>query len=251
MEESARTVRINRWQTVFVVMLASWLLVTMTLVTIATWTHPHLRATLAMAWGLIGLWVVLGGTLMRRFRDPVRSAVLAIHLDWRLKFILFATLLILIEEAITTTMTNLAPWFGVKIGEAYITASTNYWDVIGLHSVVVIAPMFVGWALILWRYDFSSFEVFLLFGMTGTLAECSFGWKHLGEFAMWIFIYGLMVYLPAYCLPAERKKRPPKWWHYPLAVVAPFVCIPLVPLPLVAGLLYPHHPSLHFPPIAG
>jgi hypothetical protein len=250
-EEAARVARIQRAQTLFVAALASWLLVTMSLVTIVTWSHPHLRATIAMAWGLIILWVLIGGTLMRCFRDRIRSAVQAVKVDWRLKFILFATALILIEEALTTTMTNLAPIFGVKLGEAYITASTNYWDVIALHSVVVIAPMFVGWALILSRYDFSPFEVFLLFGMTGTLAECSFGLKHLGEFAMWIFIYGLMVYLPGYCVPADRKKRSPRWWHYPLAVVAPFVCIPIVPLPLIAGLLAPHHPRIHFPPITG
>ena len=38
-------------------------------------------------------------------------------------------------------------------------------------------------------------------------------------------------------------------WHYPLAVVVPFLFLPLVPLPLLANLLCPHHPKLHFPPI--
>ena len=242
---------VKRAQLVFVVALALWLVTLTSLVTIATWSHPHLRATIGMGWGLILFWVFIGGGLMRLFRNRIRGAVLALPGDWRLKFILLATVLVLIEEAITTTMTNLAPVFGVNIGEAYITASTNYWDVIALHSVVVIMPMFVGWALILWRYDFSPFEVFLLFGMTGTLAECSFGFKHLLEFGMWIFVYGLMVYLPSYSIPRERKKRSPRWWHYPLAIVAPFVFIPIVPLPLIAGLLYPHHPSIHFPPITG
>ena len=250
-ETANRALRVKRCQTLFVSGLAIWLLILMALVTIVTWRHPRLRATIAMGWGLVILWVVVGGTLMRRFRDPIRSAILDIKLDWRLKFILSATVLVLIEEAITTSMTNLAPLFGVKIGEAYITASTNYWDVIALHSVVVIVPMFVGWALILSRYDFSPFEVFLLFGITGTLAECSFGLKHLTEFAMWIFVYGLMVYLPSYSVPARRNQRVPSWWHYPLAVIAPFVFIPIVPLPLLAGLLAPHHPSIHFPPISG
>ena len=202
-----------------------------------------------MGWGLILLWVFLGGTVMWSWRDSIRAAALSLKLNWRLTFILFSSALVLIEEAITTSMTNLAPFFGVKIGQAYITASTNYFDVIGLHSVVVIVPMFVGWAVILSRYDFSPFEVFVLFGMTGTLAECSFGWNHLSEFAMWIFIYGLMVYLPSYCVPAERKKRQPHWYHYPLAILTPFLFIPIVPLPLIAGLLFPHHPKIHFPPI--
>ncbi len=102
------------------------------------------------------------------FREPIRGAVSRFRLDWRLKFIVFATLLALTEEAITTTMTNLAPLFGVKVGEAYITASTNYLDVVALHSVVMFVP---------------------------------------------------------------------------------FLFILIVPLPLLAGLLFPHHPKIHFPPI--
>jgi hypothetical protein len=69
------------------------------------------------------------------------------------------------------------------------------------------------------------------------------------EFGLWIFVYGLMVYLPSYCVPSDRKTRAPRWWHYPLAAIAPFVFIPLVPLPLIAGLLYPHQAKIHFPPI--
>ena len=231
--------------------LAFWLVATTTAVTAINWQNPRLRAVLGMGWGLILLWIFLAGTLMHCFREPIRRAVSSIALDWRLKFILFATTLAMVEEAVTTSMTNLAPMFGVKIGEAYITASANYLDVIALHSVVVFVPMFVGWAVILWRYDFSPFAVFLLFGLTGTLAEMSFGGpQHASEFAFWIFVYGLMVYLPCYCVPTERKARAPRWWQYPLAVVVPFLFIPLVPLPLIAGWLYPHHPRIHFPPIA-
>ena len=232
-----------------VVALAVWLVLTTSAVTVVSWGNPRARAVLGMGWGLIAFWIILGGTVMYRFRDPIRTAVLRVRLDWRLKFVLSATILALAEEVVTTTMTNLAPLFGVKIGEAYITASTNYLDVVCLHSVVMFVPMFVGWAVILWRYDFSPFAVFLLFGLTGTLAETNFGLRNPLEFGLWIFVYGLMVFLPAYCLPPERKARPPRWWHYPLAVLVPFVFILLVPLPLVAGLLYPHHPKLHFPPI--
>lgn len=203
-----------------------------------------------MAWGLILLWIGLCGFLMHLSRDAIRALTLKVPIKWQLKFILFAIGLALVEEAIATTMTNLAPLFGVKVGEAYITASTNFLDVVALHSVVMFAPMFVGWALILTRYPFAPFSVFLLFGLTGTLAEATFGFQHLLEFGMWIFIYGLMVYLPAYCcVPAERKTKPLRWWHYPMAVVVPFLFLPLVPLPLLAQLLFPQHPKLHFPPI--
>ncbi len=79
--------------------------------------------------------------------------------------------------------------------------------------------------------------------------ETNLGLKNPLEFGLWIFVYGLMVFLPAYCVPSERPNRPLRWWHYPLAVFVPFLFIPIVPLPLLAGLLFPHHPKIHFPPI--
>ena len=226
------------------------MLLATSIVTVLTWPNPRVRAVLGMGWGLITLWILLGGTLMRFFRDPIAGLVRRVNLDWRIKFVVFATGLALAEEVVTTTMTNLAPLFGVKAGEAYITASTNYLDVVCLHSVVMFVPLFVGWAMILWRYAFSPFAVFLLFGLTGTIMETNFGTKNPLEFAFWIFVYGLMVYLPAYSVPQERAARPPRWWHYPLAIVVPFLFIPLVPLPLLAGILFPHHPKIHFPPIS-
>lgn len=234
---------------IFVKALAIWLVVTTSLVTLVTWRSPHARAVIGMGWGLILLWIGVCGTLMHHYRAPINTVVQRIPLRWQWKFILFATALALLEEAITTTMTNLAPLFGVKVGEAYITASANYLDVVALHSVVVFIPMFVAWALILTRYNFSPFAVFLLFGLTGTLAEATSGLQHLREFGLWIFVYGLMVYLPACCVPRDRPTHPTRWWHYPLAIFVPFLFIPLIPLPLIAGILYPHHPKIHFPPI--
>lgn len=243
---------LRKARVVFIWLLAFWLLLTTSAVTVVTWPRPRLRAVLCMGWGLIIFWIILGGSVMYRFREPIRQFVERIRLDWRVKFVLFATLLAMLEEAVTTSMTNLAPLFGVKIGEAYITASANYLDVIALHSVVVFVPMFVGWAVILWRYSFSPFAVFMIFGITGTLAEMGFGGaQQAGQFAFWIFVYGLMVFLPAYCVPTDRAARQPRWWLYPLAVFVPFIFIPIVPLPLIAGLLSPHHPKIHFPPITG
>jgi hypothetical protein len=228
--------------------LAFWLAATTLVITLVTWRNHQARAVIGMGWGLILLWIAVCGTLMHHYREPISAAVRRIRLRWQWKFILFATALALLEEAITTTMTNMAPLFGARIGEAYITASTNYLDVVALHSVVVFIPMFVGWALILTRYDFSPFAVFLLFGLTGTVAETTFGIQHLLEFGLWIFVYGLMVYLPACCVPRDRGAHSPRWWHYPLAVFVPFLFIPLIPLPLIAGIFFPHHPKIHFPP---
>ena len=114
----------------------------------------------------------------------------------------------LLEEAVTTTMTNLAPVLGVAIGQAYITASANYLDVVLGHSVIVFVPMFAAWAWLLSRYDFRPAEVFLLFGLTGTLAEAgTFGPQMLAMAGVWVWVYGLMVWLPAYALPRQPAGR--------------------------------------------
>jgi hypothetical protein len=62
---------------------------------------------------------------------------------------------------------------------------------------------------------------------------------------MWTFVYGLMVFLPAYTIPAERGARPARWWHFPLAVVLPIVFS--IPVAAVLGTLHPI--PIHFPPI--
>jgi hypothetical protein len=80
------------------------------------------------------------------------------------------------------------------------------------------------------RWHFSPLKVLLLFGFTGSLAEASINPTSLiGGF--WVFVYGLMVYLPACTVPGDRSAQPPRWWHYPLAVILPIVAaISVVPV---------------------
>ena len=208
------------------------------LVLLSEETSVHDKAIIKMALGLNLLWCVLCGMLMRRFGEPLGARVRAIPLPWRLKFILFATALALAEEAITVSMTNLAPLFGSEVGKAFITASANYLHTVLFHSVIVFIPMFVAWSFLLGRYDFSAASVFLLFGLTGSLAEMSMQPMNiLGGF--WFFVYGLMVYVPVRALPpaSERGARPPQRRHYALAVVLPLVS-PVLLLPFAPLLSY-------------
>jgi hypothetical protein len=88
--------------------------------------------------------------------------------------------------------------------------------------------------------------VLLLFGLTGFLAEASFaGSLDLATAPFWIFVYGLMVYLPAYALPDAGQARAARGWHYPLAVCLPFLFA--IPVALLVGSLHPV--EIHFPPI--
>lgn len=194
------------------------------------------KAIIKMALGLIVVWILLGGALMVRFRDSVRTLVLGIPLPWQLKFPLFCTLLALLEEVVTVTMTNLAPAFGGEVGLAFITASPNYLHTVLFHSVVVFIPMFLVWTVLLHFFDFPPLHVLLLFGLTGSLAEMSMSPTNILA-GFWFFVYGLMVYLPAYSLPHRNSARVPAWWAYPLAVIAPLLS-PILLLPLTPLLRY-------------
>jgi hypothetical protein len=235
-------------KTIFIALLGLWLCANTALVYLLTIHERITHAVVGMGCGLIVLWVFACGGLMLLFRNKIRLLVLRLPGAWPVKFVTFTILLAMLEEAITTTMTNLAPLFGVQVGEAYITASANYLDVILHHSVVVFVPWFIAWAWILTCYAFSPFWVFLLFGLNGLLAETlTFGLQNLGGFAMWIFVYGLMVYLPAYSLPRRGKARMPGPWHALLAFAGPFLLS--IPWVLAVKLLAPQHPDIHFSPI--
>lgn len=209
---------------------------------------PNSCAVIFMGAGLVLLWIILGGMLMWTTRERVRAFVSRIRLPWPLTFVLFCTLLALTEETVTVSMTNLAPLFGVPVGAAYITASANYLDVVALHSVVVFVPMFIAWAWMLAHWDFRPAEIFLLFGLTGFLAEAQLaGTLNLAQAPFWIFVYGLMVWLPAISLPSREEAKRPKWWMFLLAVILPFAFA--IPVAILVGILHPV--NIHFPPISG
>jgi len=188
------------------------------------------RAIFLMADGLILFWIVLGGALTPLLRRRLVPRLVAVPIDWRVRFVLLCTAMALIEEVITTTMTNLAPWFGATPEEAHITASTNYFHVVLFHSVVIFVPMFVAWAWMLSRWGFPPLRVLLLFGLTGSLAEASINPTSLiGGF--WVFVYGLMVYLPTCTVPGDRGARPPRVRHHVLAIFLPLLAAaPVAPL---------------------
>jgi len=205
------------------------------------------HAVLGMGLGLYLFWIILFGLVSAGFKNQVRRFSDTLKINWHLKFVVFSIALAMLEEVVTTTMTNLAPIFGARVGQAYITASANYWDVVLGHSVIAFAPMFIAWAVLLSYFDFTSNQVFLLFGLTGTIGESLFG----GPRHMWMFVYGLMIYLPAYCLPARQKAKPPRWYHFIIAVFLPFVFAAAF-LAFAAPLMHHVRPSSNttFPPLS-
>jgi len=171
---------------------------------------------------------------MVRYRSTMVQWMARLPVNWRLRFVGLATALALIEEAIATLMTNAVTLLGDSSGRASITASPNYLEVIALNSVVVFVPMFIAWAALLsWRY-FTPFTVFILFGVSGLLAEIlSSGAQHLLGSGFWVLVYGLMTYLPACTVPSGVAPQA-RFWHYPTAVVFPLVCA----VPIALGVLW-------------
>lgn len=208
----------------------------MSLLWIATRGNTRDHAIASMAAGLFLLWCGVGGGLMWRLRDRFAGWVARGRLRWQVKFVLGCTAFALLEEAVAVLMTNLAPVFGARVGEAYITASTNYFEVVLKHSVVVFVPMFICWALLLTRWAFAPVQAMVLFGLTGTLAESiTFGMHHLLGWGFWLLVYGLMVYLPAYAVREQVGVLRPRLLHAVLAVILPLAFA--IPVVLVLALI--------------
>jgi hypothetical protein len=197
-------------------------------------------AIMLMAAALGLTWNVIGGAVMWLVRNPARELVSKSRLNRGTTFVVFATLLALLEEGVTTSLTNLAQVFGNA--QAFITASHNYLEVVVWHSVIVIAPMFFVWSWLLTKFRFSPACVFLLFGINGVLAELLIGGPALLMAPFWIFIYGLMIFLPAYSFSTNAETPAPRWYHYPMAVGGCLLASAAVALPV--NLVSPHLP--HF-----
>ena len=218
-----------------------------------TWSQPAIHAAAGMMLALFVIWVVIIGGIMYALRDRVR-ATLSRFPNWQSWFLPFVLCLVLLEELIAVGITNAAPFFGVKIGEAYLTASTNYFDVVFNHSVIVFLPLLIAWAWSLKRYKFSPTTVFLYWGLTGVCAELLFAGGNL--FALiaigfWVFVYGLMLWLPTYCMPADRPAIEPRYYHYAFPILAYILfftaflfLVALIGTPLGFDLF--SHPKLHF-----
>jgi hypothetical protein len=223
----------RRFVRIVLTLITAWGVLSISAVTAFILTNeanPDNRAIIKMGVALILIWCVLGGTLMLRFRDRFVAWATRIPLGWRTLFVLLCIAFAMLEEAVTTSLTNLAPLFGGVTDAARITASRNYLEVVFLNSVIAFIPMFVCWGWLLSRYNFRPAEVLLLFGLNGTLAETlSFGPQNLLQVGMWVWVYGLMAYLPACTVPVDRAARPARWWHWLMAIFLPLVFIvPLV-----------------------
>ena len=173
------------------------------------------------------IWSVVGLAVMASFREQFAEwACRVIRVGWRVRFVVLCVAFAMVEEAVTTGLTNAAPWFGGVTDAARITASKNYFEVVFLNSVVAFVPMFVCWAWMLSRVDFRPAEVSSPFGLNGTLAETlSFGTQNLINVGMWVYVYGPMMYLPAWTVPVERGARRARWWDWPVAVFLPLVFV--------------------------
>jgi hypothetical protein len=84
--------------------------------------------------------------------------------------------------------------------------------------------------------------VFLLFGTNGVLAEALIGGPALLMAPFWVFVYGLMIFLPAYSFPGDAQARTPRWYAYPAAIGVCLAASAMVAI--VVNLLSPHLP--HF-----
>jgi hypothetical protein len=157
-------------------------------------------SAVAMEWGIFLSWVYgIAPLLGRKGLPMLKRRLSGYHFGPKVFFFIFAAVFALIEEALAVIWNDFTPpLFGQSVAPL-LTASTNYFEVIVLHSVVVFLPLFLVWAYLLYYGKYSPREAYLYFGLTGVLAEYMFNPSVLALLAggFWILIYGSMVYHPA------------------------------------------------------
>ena len=199
---------------------------------VALTSGPVERSAIVMQWGIFLSWVYIVAPLLGRVGLPrFKQSLSKFTLGPKRLFFIFATLFALTEEALAVLWNNVTPSFFGQTAGPVLTASTNYFEVILLHSVVVFLPLFLVWAYLLAHGRYSPREAYLYFGITGILAEYIFNPSILALLAggFWILIYGSMVYYPARFVFGKEEGRFHVTWRR--ALVAVFLPL-LVSVPL-------------------
>lgn len=214
------------------------------------------NARFFMGFFLIFGWLVIFGGLMWAYQHPLMAFMRQYASRPKTGFVAFSILLACLEEALACLATNLHGPFGDPTGRVYITASSNYLDLIFFHSVIVIVPLLVVWSWTLARYRFTGTRLLLLFGAQGALAEVVFAGMQPALFPTWLLVYGLMVWLPYQAFQpaldrARARRTPGLLAHllFPLLAQLGGVLFTLVFLLISHGLI--KHPLSHFPPSHG
>jgi hypothetical protein len=208
--------------------------------------EPKLRAVTGMALGVLWIWVALIGGALHWTRDRWIRWGCAAKIGAPSLFFVATTLLACVEEAVACAMTTSAPLWGMRVGEAYITASANCLDLVVLHSVVAFVPSIAAWALWMRRVRFDPRAVSAVFGVQGLLGESiAYGTQSLSNAGFWVLVYATMAWLPAQMACAKSPvARRARWWHYPAAVLTGWAAT--VPVTIA---LHASHPGLHFAPL--
>lgn len=174
------------------------MLLTLTLVTAVVFQNPVQRAILLMGWGVVLFWIVIGGGLMYQYRDALAGALMKLKWPNYLLFFCLSVALFFLEEVVTTSMTNLAPVFGAPLGSAAITFTSNYFTAVFYHSLPIVGVLIIIFTWIFFRFRLSATQMFFFFGIAGYLIETTNNPNNFLNVPFWIFVYGLMVWLPAY-----------------------------------------------------
>lgn len=189
---------------------------------------PAPRAAITMLIAHFASWVLIvapffaGGIVSLAHR-----AVRRFTFGKKTLFVLGATTLALVEEALALFWNNsIASSFGVIAPDNNIlTASTNFLTLVTKHSVIVFIPMFIVWAYLLTKKEYSAEEAFVYFGITGILAEFWFAPSILPFLAggFWVLVYGAMVYIPAQMLVGKKEGFTFSYSRASFAVVLSFL----------------------------
>ena len=205
---------------------------------LATLTSPDpvTRAIAGMALGLFLFWIVLGGALIvlrkRACPAPVRRALAS---PCRVRHSPA-----LLEEAVTTTATSTAPLWVSRSADLHHRLGNYLSRALSRHRLCADVHRLGGWATLRLLA-----AIFILYGCTGRLPRRNLRRAKPVGLGFWVYVYGLMIYLPVCAVPPDRGARKPGVWACLLALILPILAA--IPVALIILTLNP--PQHAFAPI--
>lgn len=128
------------------------------------WISLIIGITLIDFWATIYflIWVGLISTILYIKRIKIKRILENIKINRKVKFILIALIMILIEEAIVGFVRYFA-------GEISLSELSRTIIQLQIFNLIAIGAIVIAWTFVLWKYKFSAFEVLFISGVYGAI----------------------------------------------------------------------------------
>lgn len=191
------------------------------------------------------VWPLVAGTLVWRFRNPIKTTLTNWQIPPILKYVLIVYAIVLIEEVLAATLNHLSEGYAVSL---HLKRIAQFWAL----NILAFSGMAWGGYLIFARYQFTRIHMFCLMGLYGQISEQLLVRLFNPAEAVAAFVlipltfwtYGI-IFMPAILAIEDKPRKPLKLFHFPLAIGVIFLAS--IPFIMTLDITRSAYPDL-FPP---